>query len=370
MYISQQALYHNAKLIREKIPERIKMMCVVKADAYGHGSVQAAKMMLRAGADAFAVAIVEEAVELRLSGVNVPILVLGGAGEESLREAVRSDVSQAVFNTDMLDVLQSEAVHIGTRAKAHLKIDTGMSRIGVRDSRELRAILDHWKSKCPDVDMEGIFTHFCAAESDQPFTERQNTRFQRALASVREAGYTPIAHAAATSAMLREEYQYDMVRAGIGLYGTLVPELDGQLSYAQRIACKPLRIETIHAGDTVGYGRTFTAQRDSRIMTVPLGYGDGYPRILGNRADVLVCGKRARIAGNVCMDMLMADITDIPEADMNSEVVLLGRQDGERITPDELADLAGTIPYEIMLGFTPRLIRVYEEDFQNPGGFD
>lgn len=370
MFISQQALYHNAKAIRGKIPDRIKLMCVVKADAYGHGSIQAARMMLQAGADAFAVAIVEEAAALRSAGIDVPILILGGAGEESLREAVRRDVSQAVFNTEMLDVLQSEALRCGKKAKAHLKIDTGMSRIGVRDGRELREILDHWMSECPDVDMEGIFTHFCAAESDQPFTERQNARFQRALATVREAGYTPIAHAAATSAMLREEYQYDMVRAGIGLYGTLIPELEGQLCYAQRIACRPLRIETIHAGDTVGYGRTFRAERDSRIMTVPLGYGDGYPRILGNRADVLVCGKRARIAGNVCMDMLMADITDIPEADMNSEVVLLGRQGNERITPDELADLAGTIPYEIMLGFTPRLIRVYEDDYQDQAEFD
>ena len=161
--------------------------------------------------------------------------------------------------------------------------------------------------------------------------------------------------------MMREEYQYDMVRAGIGLYGTLLPGLEGELQYAQKLMCKPVRIEWIHAGDTVGYGRTFKAERDMRIMTLPVGYGDGYPRILSNRADVLVCGKRARIVGNVCMDMLMADVTDIPQVSMDSEVVLMGSQGGDRITPDELAELAQTIPYEIMLGFLARVPRVYAE---------
>ena len=192
--------------------------------------------------------------------------------------------------------------------------------------------------------MEGIFTHFCVAECDPAFTQKQNARFAQALETVRAAGFKPIAHAAATSAMLRSEYQYDMVRAGIGLYGTLVPELQGKLQYAQTLCAKPIRMECIHEGDTVGYGRTFTARRDSRIITVPIGYGDGYTRILSNKADVLVCGKRAPIVGNVCMDMLMADVTDIPEANADSEVVLMGAQGSERITPDELAQLAGTSP--------------------------
>ncbi|MGN1006299.1 MAG: alanine racemase, partial [Aristaeellaceae bacterium] len=202
----------------------------------------------------------------------------------------------------------------------------------------------------------------CVAESDPAFTDEQNARFARALEIVRAAGFHPIAHAAATSAMLNPAYQYDMVRAGIGLYGTLVPELEGRLQYAQTLCAKPIRMETIHKGDTVGYGRTFTARRDSRIITVPIGYGDGYPRILSNKADVLVCGKRAPIVGNVCMDMLMADVTDIPEANADSEVVLMGAQGSQRIAPDELAELAGTIPYEIMLGFSPRVRTVREDE--------
>lgn len=362
MIISEEALYHNARAIRESIPAGVKLMCVVKADAYGHGSVRAAKAMLRAGADAFAVAIVEEAEALRGAGVTTPILILGGAEDESLRQAVRVDAAQAVYSVHMLDVLQQEAVRLGKKAHAHLKLDTGMSRIGVRDTAELDAMLVHWRKHCPDVWMTGAFTHFCAADCDEEFTQLQNERFRDAVARIRSAGFNPLVHGAATSAMLRDGFQYDMVRAGIALYGTLLPELEGKLQYAQKLMCRPVRIERIHAGDTVGYGRNFRADRDMRIMTLPVGYGDGYPRILSNRAEVLVCGKRARIVGNVCMDMFMADVTDIPEADLSSEVVLMGEQGDDRITPDELAEKAETIPYEIMLGFLARVPRIYAED--------
>lgn len=361
LIISREALYENARVIRRSIPERVKMMCVVKANAYGHGSVEAARQMLRAGADAFAVAIVEEALQLRRAGISQPILVLGGGDESSLRECVAAGASQAVYSAEMLDALERAAVAEGVAARAHLKIDSGMSRIGVRGMEALEGMLDRWK-RCPHVQMEGIFTHFCAAESDAAFTDLQNERFRQALSRVRAAGFHPIAHAAATSAMLRPEYQYDMVRAGIALYGTLLPELQPQLHYAQSLVCRPVRIEEIAPGDTVGYGRSFRADRPMRVMTLPIGYGDGYPRILSGRADVLVCGRRARILGNVCMDMLMADVTDIPEADLRSEVVLMGAQGDERITPDELAKLAQTIPYEIMLGFSARVRSVYAEE--------
>lgn len=362
MHISEEALYCNAAAIRRSISPKVKLMCVVKADAYGHGSVRAAKAMLKAGADAFAVAIAEEAQTLRNAGIDAPILILGGAEDESLRQSVRADAAQAVYSAHMLNVLQAEAQRLGKKAHAHLKLDTGMSRIGVRDADELDALLAHWLNNCPDVQMTGAFTHFCAAECDEAFTQLQNERFQAALMRIRSAGFNPIAHAAATSAMLRKEFQYDMVRAGIGLYGTLLPQLGDELRYAQTLSCRPVRIEKICAGDTVGYGRSFKAERDMRIMTLPVGYGDGYPRILSNRADVLVCGKRARIVGNVCMDMLMADVTSIPDAQLDSEVVLMGAQGAERITPDELAQRAETIPYEIMLGFLARVPRVYEAD--------
>ena len=360
MKISEQALYENACAIRRSLKGDAKMMCVVKADAYGHGAVRAAKIMEKAGADAFAVAIVEEAMELRAAGIALPVLILGGAGEDSLRAAVAIDASQAVYEPWMLDVLQDEAFRLRKTAKAHLKIDSGMGRIGVRDTDALKALLEHWKS-CPNVEMEGLFTHFCAAEDDAEFTALQDARFREAEKMVRAAGFAPVTHAAATSAMLKGEFQHDMVRAGIGLYGCCTPELADELSCAQTLSTLPVRIQRVQKGDTIGYGRAGMAGRDSTIMTIPIGYGDGYPRILSGRASALVEGKRAPIIGRVCMDMTMLDVTDIPEADMNSTVVLMGRQGEERITPDELAAHAQTIPYEIMLGFSRRVRRVYEK---------
>ena len=354
MRISTDAIAANARAVRRRVPGKVGMMCVVKADAYGHDSVRTAKKLLSAGADAFAVAIVEEAEVLRRAGIENMILILGGACEESLRQAVRASVSQAVYTPGMLDVLQDEARRCGKRAKAHLKLDTGMSRVGVRGEEDLSAMLAYWR-RCPDVDMEGVFTHFCVADSDPEFTALQNRRFAAGLSRIHEAGYHPIAHAAASTALLNPDLQYDMVRPGIVLYGTGVPELAGELHGAQTLSTRPIRIQRIEAGDTVGYGRTFTAKRETLVMTLPIGYGDGYPRVLSNRASVLVCGKRAPLIGRVCMDMVMADVTDIPEVSLDDEVVLLGRQGDEAITADELAELAGTIPYEIMLGFAPRI---------------
>ena len=354
MRISTDAVAANARAIRVRIPEGVRMMCVVKADAYGHDAAAVARKLAGEGMDAFAVAIVEEAEALRRAGVDGMILILGGACEESLRQAVRCGASQAVYTPRMLDILQDEAARCGRRARAHLKLDTGMSRVGVRGEEDLRAMLHHWRY-CPDVDMEGAFTHLCAADSDPEFTALQRSRFEAALALVRDAGFKPLAHAAASSAMLDPALQYDMVRPGIALYGSCVPEMAKELVHAQTLTTRPIRIQRIEAGDTVGYGRTFTAQRETLVMTLPIGYGDGYPRILSNRASVLVRGKRAPLIGRVCMDMVMADVTDIPDVSEADEVVLLGRQGDDGITPDELAELAGTIPYEIMLGFPERI---------------
>ena len=225
MKVSLRTLIGNARALRAAVPENVKMLCVVKADAYGHGAMEYAMELERLGiADAFAVAVVEEARALRSSGVKNMIVILGDACEESLREAVRLNVSQAVDSIDALRVLEDEARKLNVTAKAHLKVDSGMSRIGVRSVQALDALLEAWKD-CTNVEMEGCFTHFCAAESDPDFTDVQNEAFARMLSRVREAGYRPVAHAAATSAMLNPRYHYDMVRAGIGLYGSCMPEM-------------------------------------------------------------------------------------------------------------------------------------------------
>ena len=359
--ISLDTLLQNARAIRARIPEGVRMLAVVKADAYGHGAVPFALALEREGiADWFAVAMAEEGIALREAGVRGHILVLGGADEASLREGVSRDLSQCVYRREALDVLADEAEKRGKRARAHLKLDTGMTRIGVRSLGEIEPLLDRWK-ELPQVDMEGCFTHFCVADTDPDFTGEQNRRFSGMLERVRAAGFSPIAHAAATSAMLRPEYQYDMVRAGIGLYGSCLPELADGIAWAQTVSARPVRIERVPAGETVSYGRTCTLSRDTLVATVPVGYGDGYPRILGNRAHALVRGVRVPVIGRVCMDMLMLDVTDVGDVSCEDEVVLLGPQGAERISPDELAELSGTIPYEIMLGFHPRLKRIIAE---------
>ncbi|MGI6239285.1 MAG: alanine racemase [Christensenellales bacterium] len=354
--VSLPALAGNARAIRGMLPRGVKLMAVVKADAYGHGLVPAAQAFLAGGADALAVALVEEAGALRAAGLTAPILVLGGANRESAEEAVRIGAVQAVFTPQTLGDLQAAAEKFGVRAQAHLKIDTGMARIGARGADQIARMLDAWRD-CPAVDMAGIFTHFAACGTDDAYTAQQDARFRDAINMARAAGFSPMTHAAATDALACSRYRYDMARPGLALYGCGVRGIE--LRAAQTLAAKPVRIERIPAGETVSYGRTFSAPRDMTVMTVPVGYGDGYPRALSNRAHALVLGRRAPLIGRVCMDMTMFDITDIPGANLQSEVVLLGAQGADAITPAELAEIAGTIPYEIMLGFLPRLRRAY-----------
>lgn len=355
--VSLAAIANNFHAARRCTQGRTKLMAVVKADAYGHGMIPVARRLLQEGADSLAVATVDEGIALREAGVLAPVLILGGTCHDALEEAVSRHLSLAVYDADTLNRLQKAAQRLETVAHAHLKIDTGMSRVGVKGESALQTLLDEW-DQMRNVKMEGIFTHFAAADSDAEFTALQNRRFETAVSTVRGRGFHPLAHAAASTGILAgPACWHDMARPGIMLYGAEVTErLDG-LTPAQTLSAYPVRVEWLEAGETVGYGRTFTCSRATKVMTLPVGYGDGYPRILSNRADVLVCGKRAPIIGRVCMDQLMVDVTDIPEAGLDSEAVLLGAQGEERITPDELARMAETIPYEIMLGFGARVTR-------------
>ena len=356
--IDLQALRHNYRLARDLGGGRA--LAVVKADAYGHGLVPTARLELAAGADYLAVALTEEGVQLREAGVKAPILVLGGASPEGLSAAVEYHLAQAVYEPAALVHLQKEALRRDTVAHAHLKIDTGMTRIGVRGEAALDEMLQKFRDN-PRVKLEGAFTHFAAADGDPDFTRWQNAQFVKAVARVRALGFKPIAHAAASEALLRDPtLWHDMVRPGIALYGGSVRHLLPGLTPAQTLVTHPVRIARVPAEETVGYGRAFKAERDCLIMTLPVGYGDGYPRLLSNRAHALVRGRRAPLVGRVCMDMVMVDVTAIPEAAMDDPVVLLGAQGAERITPDELAALTGTISYEIMLGFTARVPRAFD----------
>lgn len=355
--VSLSAIEHNLSLIKRRIAGKARMMAVVKADAYGHGLVAVSNVALQNGLDSLAVAIPEEGIQLRESGISAPILVLGGVNEAGARAAVRFRLSQTVFDRETLRTLQEEAARLGVTAYAHLKIDTGMMRIGVQDDEQLDELLAEWKN-CPNVIMEGVFTHFADVQGDMPFTLSQNQRFERALERVRAQGHHPIAHAAASAAQLADErLLHDMVRVGISMYGAEVQDLIDGLIPAQQWTTYPVRFGKVPAGESIGYGRSFYAGREMRIMTLPVGYGDGYRRAISNRGCVLIRGRRAPIVGRVCMDQIMADVTDIPEAAMGDQVVLLGAQGDDRITPDEMARWADTIPYEIMLGIGSRVPR-------------
>ena len=355
MEISRGALRDNARLLKRRLAGKARMMAVVKAGGYGHGALETARAALAGGAEQLAVALVEEGIELRQGGVRAPILVLGGATPQGAQAAVGAHLAVALYDREVLAAMQDAAARLDCVAHAHVKIDTGMNRVGVAPGRQLDELIEALKV-CPRVKCEGAFTHFAAADSDEDFTRWQNGRFKQALAQLRGAGFQPIAHAAASEAMLRDEsLWHDMVRPGIALYGASVRHYLPGLTPAQRLTTRPLRLFWLNPGDTVGYGRTFTASQPTLVATLPIGYGDGYPRALSGKATALVKGQRAAQIGRICMDMMMIDVTHIPGVTLEDEVVLLGEQGDQRITPDELAILADTIPYEIMLGFGTRV---------------
>ncbi len=355
--ISLSAIANNFHMAKVVTQGSVRQMAVVKADAYGHGMIPVAKRLLQEGADALAVATAGEAMALREAGIRAHTLVLGGVWQGDIVELVKNHIAVTVYDLDTLRRLDQAAERLETVAHAHLKVDTGMGRLGVKRERDMDDLLDGW-AQTKRVKMEGIFTHFANADGDPGYTRLQNIRFQDAVGKVRRMKFDPIVHAAASTGMLAgPDYWHDMVRPGIMLYGAEVTYRFSGLQQAQQLTTYPVRFEWLEFGESVGYGRTFKCERPTRVMTLPVGYADGYPRDLSNRADVLICEKRAPVIGRVCMDQMMVDVTDIPEADMTSEVVLMGAQGEQRITPDELARLCGTIPYEIMTGFGSRIKR-------------
>ena len=351
----------NARVIRNKLPDSVKMLAVVKADAYGHGAVKVAKS-LSGIADCFAVATVREGLELRNADVSLPILVLGACSDISdIKAGIENRLTLTAASLRDLKLINEAAPALKEHAFIALKIDTGMTRLGFRGPAELDEALEYLRDACSDdLIIREMYTHFADSENEE-FTRLQRERFISARIQVFRAGHLPLCHAAASEAMLNEENQFHMVRAGIALYGTGCHGLKLLVCPAQKLVTHPVAFHTVSPGESVGYSRTFTAERFSRIMTIPCGYGDGYPRILSGKSRVLVNGKSAPVVGNICMDMMMCDVTDLPEADYSSRVVLLGEDGDEQITPDELAGLARTIPYEIMLGFSGRV----EKDWIN-----
>lgn len=359
--INLDALKHNFTQIRRHINPNSKLCAVVKANAYGHGAIEVSKVAVACGADVLAVATVEEGLELRRAGFNVPILILGLIPHEAAEAVVANDLTQAVADLELAEKISAAAVRLCKVAKVHLKIETGMGRIGIAPDKA--AALAAQINRLPNVELEGMFSHFADADSfDRTFTNHQIAVFKETAQKIRSAGVNiKICHLAESAAVLDiPEAHFDMVRSGIINYG-LYPSEDVrrtiELKPAMKLVTRIVYLKKISAGVSIGYGREFVAERDSLIATLPLGYADGYIRAYkGFHVDISGKGL-APIAGRVCMDQTMIDVTDVDGVKVGDEVVLFG---SEAVTVDDAARHLQTINYEITCLVSARVPRLFK----------
>lgn len=367
--VDLDAIWENMVHMKENIAEKTKILAVIKTDGYGHGGVPIAKMLEQLDfMFGYAAATYEEAHVLREAGVKKPILILGYTFPYCYEELIREEIRPAVYRRDTVEELVAAAAKVGQKAKVHIKVDTGMGRIGITPDEEglefVRFLMGH-----PELEVEGIFTHFAKSdEADKTSANHQLELFQNFIDRVQtELGLAiPVKHCSNSAAILEmPQANMDMVRAGITTYGLypseevrkdIVPLRAAMSLYSHIVYCK-----TIHAGQSVSYGGLFTAQKDTRVATIPVGYGDGYPRSLSGKGYVLIRGKKAPILGRVCMDQFMVDISEIPGVMEGDKVTLLGVDGTERITAEELGELSGRFNYEFVCDLGKRIPRVYRQ---------
>jgi alanine racemase len=359
------ALEFNYRKLQKRVPKGVKLLAVVKADAYGHGAVPVSLRLEKLGVEYLGVAIPEEGVELRKGGVKTPILIMGGVYGEDVDQVFRYHLTPVVFRNESLRLLSREAVRRRRKIRVHLKVDTGMGRLGVPGGL-WPAFLETSK-KFPKIEIEGILSHFSMSdEEDEGFTTYQWREFQRAVTMAEEMGISYKYHHIANSASLMA-FPFcggNLARPGIMLYGAYPSP-----KFHDLIPLKPMMtlkthihfLKEVPAGMRIGYGGTFITERESCIATLPIGYADGYSRHLSNQGEVLVRGRRARVLGKVCMDFIMVDVTHIPNVSTGDEVVLIGRQGRERITVEEIANRINSISYEVLCLIGKRVPRVYKE---------
>lgn len=368
--VNLDRIRENMCNMKKNIAESTKMYGVIKADGYGHGSVPIAQCLEPLSfMGGFAVATVQEAHKLRLSGIKKPILVLGYSFPDSYEMLAREEIRPAVFREDSLEELNRAAKEAGRKLKIHIKVDTGMGRIGVMPDEAGIAFVKQAMC-CEELEIEGIFTHFAKADVRSKDSARgQLDSFRQFIHRIEEelGLYIPVKHCANSAAILElPEAAMDAVRAGITLYGLYPSEEIRRdtvpLYPALSLYSTVVYVKTIHKGQSVGYGSAFTAQKDTRVATIPLGYGDGYPRSLSGRGYVLIRGRRAPILGRICMDQFMVDITHIPEARQGDRVTLLGFDGNDHISAELLGELSGRFNYELVCDLGKRLPRVYLQD--------
>lgn len=364
--INLQALADNFQAVRERVDAQVKIMAVVKADAYGHGALACAQRLAQAGASWFGVALPEEGIELREAGITKPILCLGGfwAGQE--QSCIQHNLVPVVYRLDMIQALDRAARDAGIVVDAHLKLDTGMGRLGIRHDSVVEfanAIRDY-----KHVRIDGLMTHFASADDPayEGFTKEQIKRFREASKLLRERGLNPtyedLANSAATAGY--ESSWGNMVRPGGVLYGLwrdILPPLDEPLRLrpVMSLHSRIMLLKWVGAGETLGYGCTFETSRDTLVATLPIGYNDGYARALSNRGRAIVRGRYAPVVGRISMDLTLLDVTDVAGVRLNDRVTLLG-EEGELMIPvEDIAKTAGTLSYEITCGISHRVPRIY-----------
>jgi alanine racemase len=362
--ISLDALAANLETIRRRVGGRA-ILGVVKADAYGHGALPVARALQGAGIEHLAVALLEEAVELRSGGITTPILVMGALEPSQMQAVSRCEVTPALFRLDQLEAFDLAAASGGRQLPYHLKVDTGMGRLGVPWRTAPQFLQD--ARRYSHLELQGIFTHLaCADDPQHPLTSVQLERFQGILDLARSAGHQPRAcHLANSAAVLdRPPAWLGMVRPGLLLYGYQPSsQLGGlDLQAVMKVTSQIVYLKELSPGDSVGYGATLTVARPSRIATIAMGYDDGVRRSLSNRGHFLVRGLRAPIVGRVSMDLTTLDVTDLPGVGIGDEAVFIGAQAGAFQGAEQVAEEAGTIPWEILCGIGSRVPRVYLRD--------
>ena len=340
-----------------------KVMLILKANAYGHGLIKIAKFLEELGAFYFGVAYLEEGVMLRQAGIKTPILVMGGIIGNQIPAFIKYDLTITASSVSKLQQIEEAAMALNTRAKVHLKIDTGMERIGIH-YYSAEALLKA-SIECPATDVEGIFTHFAKAdEPNDAYTKLQLERMEQVLSFYNQKGIDrPLLHIANSGGFIQDiDMDCDMVRVGLLLYGVYphqsfrpLIEVSPALAWKTRIVF----FKVVKSGHPISYGGTWQGAEDTRVVTLPVGYGDGYMRSMSNRAHVLIRGVRQAVRGNICMDQLMVDLGPEGTGYNNDEVILIGEQEGVKITVEDLAEWANTIPYEILTNINTRVPRVY-----------
>ena len=362
--IDLSAVSANVSLACRLAGRDTQVMAVVKADAYGHGAVPVSKAALEAGATWLGVAVPEEAAPLRAAGITSRILVLGPIAPDQADLVVALDLDQTVCDPSLAEAVDRVARARGRVISLHLKVDTGMHRVGIRP-QQVQSVAERIAA-LRSVRLVGLMTHLAAAEAEDPaFAREQLARFAEAERGLAAAGVrASVRHAANSAALIfLPEARLNLVRPGIMLYGChprgRQRHIEPLLTPALRLRTVINHIQEVARGDSVSYGRTFVAPRDLCVATLPVGYADGYGRLLSNQGHVLIRGLRVPIVGRVCMDMTMVDVTGVPDVRVGDEVVLIGRQGAEEITADDVAELQGTISYEVLCRIGPRVPRIY-----------